>query len=293
MIKSVKTITLLLCFSILFAGEFFDDFSYKDPQDPTIQENNWTIVNGIDAPPANTTYLAENIRFGEDPDDSKNQIMYLTASCKSKKESFSLSRIQSDHSFFEGTYACRIYFDNTMAKTKDGNIQAFYTISPIMEINDSSYSECDFEYLPYDIWDPERNTKPAYYLSTWEIYNSTPLINDYATDATKKKLKGWHLIVIQIADGKVSYYLDKNKKPIGVHSLSPLGSDVYPESYMQIAFANWISSHAEDKIKKRSSTMRVDWVYHIENELLSLNEVYRRVRLLQKDDIHFLSTMGE
>jgi hypothetical protein len=292
-IKPEKTITLLLCFSFLFAGEFFDDFSYKNPQDPALQEHNWTIVSGIDAPPANTTYLAENIRFDEDPDDSQNRIMHLLASCQSDRESFRLSRIQSDHIFFEGTYACRIHFDNAMAKTKDGNIQAFYTISPIMEINDSSYSECDFEYLPYDIWNSDGNTKPAYYLSTWEIYNSTPLINDYASDATKKKLKGWHLIVIQIADGKVSYYLDKNNKPVGTHSLSPLGSDVYPESHMQIAFANWISSHSEDKNKKRSSTMKVDWIYHVENEIVSLNEVYHRVRLMQKDEVKYLNTLNK
>lgn len=284
---------LLLSFSFGFAGEFFDDFFYTDTEDSSLREHNWTIVDGIDAPPANTKYKAKNIRFEEDPTESDNRIMYLSASCKDSKESLRLSRIQSKHDFFEGTYATRIFFDNTLAKTQDGNIQAFYTISPIMEVNNDSYSECDFEYLSYDIWNKNGKTKPAYYLSTWEKYCSEPLLEDYAKTIVKKKLKGWHLVVIQIQNNEVNYFLDKNNKPIATHKTSELGSQVYPESNMCIAFANWITVNSDKKSKKRTSTMKVDWIYHIENEAVSLNEVYRRVRLLQKDEIKYLSTLGE
>lgn len=281
----------LLGLSSLCAGEFFEDFSYKNTLDPKLDKRGWIIADGINSPPRNAKYKATYVYFEEDPNDPNNTFVHLEASCRNTVESIRLSRIESDLKFYEGTYATRIHFDNQLRSTKDGNIQAFYTISSALTEGKEEYSECDFEYLPYDVWNAHNKTKPAFYLTSWEVYKSEPAIEDLAQFSDKKKLKGWHLIVIQIMNGEVTYFLDNNKTPVASLKLSNKGSDAYPESLMRIAISNWITKTNPKRNKRRSSTIKVDWVYYIENKALPLNEVYRRVRLLQKDDNRFLNTM--
>ncbi len=289
--RPIKILLSLLGFTCLFAGEFFEDFSYRNTLDPKLNERGWTIVSGLSAPPQNAKYIAKYISFTKDPNDDANTILEIKASCRNTKDSMRHSRIESGIRFLEGTYATRIHFNNEMKKTKDGNIQAFYTISSPLTEERPEYSECDFEYLPYDIWNDMGKTRPAIYASTWENYISDHATEDLAQYIKKQKLKGWHLVIIQIMNGEVSYYLDNSQKPIAIHKISDKGSDVYPESLMRIAFSNWISKVNLKQNKRRTSTIKVDWVYHIENKALSLNEVYKRVRLLQKDDIRYLDTM--
>ncbi|MFA6618169.1 MAG: glycoside hydrolase family 16 protein [Candidatus Neomarinimicrobiota bacterium] len=290
---SSTILAALLCLSSLYASEFFDDFSYKNTLDPKLNEHGWTIIDGIDSPPRNAHYKKTYVSFEEDPNDINNSFITLKASCRHSVESMRLSRIESDLRFFEGTYATRIHFDNQLRKTKDGNIQAFYTISSSLTEGTAEYSECDFEYLPYDVWNRQGKTKPAFYLTSWETYISEQGLEDFAQYSDHKRLKGWHLIVIQIMNGQVTYYLDNSKTPLATLKISDKGSDTYPESIMKIAFANWITKTNPKKNTHRSSTIKVDWVYHIENQALSLNEVYRRVRLLQKDDIRFIDSLDD
>lgn len=288
---SSTILTALLCLSSLYAGEFFEDFSYKNTLDPKLDERGWIIIGGVNAPPRDAIYKKTYVSFEEDPNDANNTLLYLKASCKNTPQSMRLSRIESDFRFFEGTYATRIHFDNQLKKTKDGNVQAFYTISSPLTEGKKEYSECDFEYLPYNIWNKQGKTKTSYYLTSWDVYNSKQDIEDFAQYTEQKKLKGWHFIVIQIMNGEVTYYLDNNKTPLASLKISEKGSDTYPKSMMRIAIGNWITKPNPKKNTNRSSTLKVDWVYYIENQALALNEVYRRVRLLQKDDVRYLDTL--
>ncbi len=276
--------------------EFFDDFSYRSNRDSLLQRNGWNIVDGIHGPPRGAHYSRDNISFSEDPRHAENRVMYLRVSTADTPESMLLSRIETPPVFYEGTYAARVYFDNALRKTRDGNIQTFYAINTLRFPNDSLYSECDMEYLPYDVWHAEGNTKSKLYLNTWETYQEDPWKADLASDTLYQHQSGWHILLFQVANGhSVIYYLDKEKEPLAEHCRSPQGSPVYPESPMRIAFANWIIARPGvspgDSEQRRSSVMGVDWVYFAQNTALAVPDVIRRVRELQKASVGHLDTL--
>ncbi len=303
MLSSVVKIFYLIASSLLFAQnvavrEFFDDFNYTDSRDTLLHQRGWTLVDGKRGPPEGAQYSQENIIFAADARHPENRNMYLLTSTTNTRESMRLARIETAIMFHEGTYAARIFFDNSMRKTQDANIQTFYAINRLAFPGDSMYSECDIEYLPFDVWNTEGNTKSKLYLSTWETYREEPWFADHAVDTLAQHQAGWHILLFQVTNGNsVKYYIDNKPEALVEHCCSPMGSSVYPESPMQIAFANWIFINNTVALGKstisRTSRMGVDWVYHIKDSALSVNEVKRRVRELQKQSVHFIFTIRE
>ncbi len=256
--------------------EFFDDFTYSSHKDNALTAFGWDIVDGISGPPANARYKKENITFSADPNNSLNRFMLLTTHTTHAFDSMTLARIESDMIFLEGTYAARVYFDNTPTNYQDGNIETFYSINTLKYPNDPDYAECDFEYLPYNIWGGG-NTGHTMYLSTWETYQEAPWDPNNASTALTSDLSGWHTLLFQATNGhSVGYFIDGIFQ--GEHILSNKNDSVYPETPMQIAFANWIWTGPNhmglgSSSKNRSCTMKVDWVFHAKEEVLNTAQV--------------------
>ena len=292
--KKYLNLILFLFFSFVFGApyqEFFDDFNYKNIEDALLSQHGWSAVNGINAPPSGARYSRDLISFADAQPGTNNRIMVLKAMTDGNVKNMELSRIETPPVFREGTYATQVFFDHALRKTWDGNIQTFYLISPQSYPVDSLYSECDIEYLPYNVWDKDNNMRNSVYFSTWESYQTSPFRPDHALDSQEMNLWGWHILFIRIFDGRVSYSLDKSEEFTVIHEFSPQGSTVYPESFMHLAFANWITSTSSDFSAWRESEFKVDWVYHAADTTLDFFEIRRRVNALRKSNISFLNDL--
>ena len=287
-------IILIFLFSFVFGvpyQEFFDDFNYTNSQDTLLSQHGWTAVHGTNAPPSGAIYSRDLISFGLAQPGSDNRLMILKARTNGEIANIELSRLETQPVFREGTYAAQVFFDHALRKTKDGNIQTFYLISTLRFPSDTLYSECDIEYLPYDVWRRSEYTHSSVYFATWETYQPEPFIPDYTLNSQQLNLSGWHILIIRIFDGKVSYSLDRSDEPLFVHEFSPIGSTVYPESLMQLAFANWITATSNEFTERRESGLQVDWVYHAADTTLGFFEIRRRVNELRKSNILFLNDL--
>jgi len=93
------------------------------------------------------------IGFEDDQTITGNRLM--VCSTYAKRESgipvTKFSRIETDPIFREGTYLAKVKFDYTPIAAHDGNVETFYVYNGA-----SPYSEFDFEYLPYDVWDKNK-----------------------------------------------------------------------------------------------------------------------------------------
>jgi len=172
-----------------------------------------------------------------------------------------------------------------------GIFKHFYLISPLSYPIDSLYSECDIEYLPYNVWDKDNNMRSSVYFSTWESYQTSPFRPDYALDSQVMNLWGWHILLCGSPMGVSAIPLISLMKLLSFTSIPPNGSTVYPESFMQLAFANWITSTSDEFSVWRESEFKADWVYHAADTTLDFFEIRRRVNELRKSNISFLNDL--
>lgn len=293
----MKRFIILLCmislvyWSSVPAGEFFDDFNYRSADDPLLDAHGWTVVDGRNAPPAGAVYSRALIRFALAQPGSDNRIMILGARTDGQIENIELSRIENRPVFREGTYAAQLFFDHALRRTLDGNVQTFYLISPFCSGSDSLYSECDAEYLPCDVWSGPESRQGALHFTTWEIFRERPFKEDKVSTLLPMPMPGWHILIIRIAGGRVAYYLDKSTEPSAVHEFSRAGSTVYPESFMHLNFANWLTSTSPDFTWRRESSFKVDWVYHAEDTVLVYSEIMKRVDSLRANSLFYANDL--
>ncbi len=289
--RAILLLLLTACLSGRSPGEFFDDFSYTGADDPLLGPHGWRIVEGINAPPAGAVYSRDLVRFAQAQPGSGNRIMILGARTDGQIGNVELSRIENRPVFREGTYAAQLFFDHTLRRTLDGNVQTFYLISPVCSGNDSLYSECDAEYLPYDVWSGPASRQSALYVTTWEVFRERPFKEDKVSTLLPMPLSGWHILIIRIAGGRVAYYLDKSAEPSAVHEFSRAGSTVYPESFMHLNFANWLTSTSPDFTWRRESSFKVDWVYHAADTVLAYSEIMKRVDSLRANSLYYTNDL--
>lgn len=271
--------------------ELFDDFNYRAYDDSVLKDHGWIVVDGMNAPPSGANYDKTLIDFEKDPRHPDQSWMTLSSIIPDTCNEIRHSRIESTDKYHEGTYAARIFFDHALRKTRDGNIQTFYLITPLDHPNDTLYSECDFEYLSYDIWSAANNKRSAIYASTWETYQPEPYVPDHAMTTEKRNLYGWHTLILVMVDNEVKYYIDKNDEAFAVHRYSDKGSTVFPESDIQVAFANWISVISDKIMTSRSSTMKVDWFYHAPDTALGFYEIMGRINELRKQKLTYTNNI--
>ncbi|MBN2485834.1 MAG: carbohydrate-binding protein [Bacteroidales bacterium] len=256
------------------AVEMFDDFNYSGYSDPQLQAiNNWYIVDGVSGPPSGAVYAKENITFFADPDLSNNMLMGVVTTANNNPENNRHARIETaDMVYQRGTFAARVFFDDTPALYNDGNVETFYTINSYATCNNPDlYSEVDFEYLPWDSWHWER--KNTMYMTTWE----TCEIRTHEKSVTS--YQGWHdLVYAYVPGGPVKFYIDGNL-------LASINADV-PDSDQNISFANWIYQNTVGSSPDtRTTTMKVDWVYHAKDIELAPADVLAKVNNFRSNGI--------
>jgi len=300
----MRTFRLLFLFFIstqitLAQNEFFDDFNYTDPNDTIIENFGWIVLDGPNWPGQNgpVPYTKENVNFVENTAVPDDQILTLSTRTNNQLANRSFSRVEfSEYIFLEGTYAARVLFDNEPANTEDGNVQTFYTIFNAPS-DDPTHSECDFEYLPYNVWGGGNFTNTLY-ATTWESYILSPwLPTNASTGSMQDYSDDWKILIFTVMDGTVTYYVDGNL--FATHTVADQDgtTSVYPDSDMQISLANWIWSNNALPLGPspniRMSTMEVDWVYHLKDGLLNQDEVLAKIDNFRAIDIHRKNSMNE
>ena len=300
--KKIINTLLTLClitYSIVAQNEFFDDFNYSDPDDPIIENFGWDVLNGPNWPGQNgpVPYLKENVNFIDNTATSGDRILTLSTQTTNQLADRSFSRVEySEYIFLEGVYAARVHFDNNPANYDDGNVQTFYTIFNAPS-GDPEHAECDFEYLAYNIWGGG-NTTNTLLATTWESYILEPWQPTNASTGVQADFSDdWKVLVFTVKDNTVTYYVDNEL--FATHTVADQDgtTSVYPDNLMQISLANWIWSNNALPLgpspELRTTTMQVDWVYHLQNDCLTPTEVLDRVEQLRTTNVLRKNTMNE
>ncbi|HYG38265.1 MAG TPA: Ig-like domain-containing protein [Cytophagales bacterium] len=262
--------------------EMWDDFSYANASDSELGRiNSWSIVDGASGPPSGAIYAKEGITFYADPQNSSNKLMGVATTASNDPTKNRHARIETSvMPYRNGTFAARVYFDDTPALYGDANVETFYTINSYATCNNPDlYSEVDFEYLPWDAWHWERKT--TMYYTSWE----TCEIRDHVK--TIQSFAGWHDLVYTAAEGQpVKWYIDGQ--------LMGTMPQHTPDSDVNISFANWIYQNTTgSNPTTRTTTMQVDWVYHAKDVVITPQEVLDQVANLRQNQVLRKNLQGE
>jgi hypothetical protein len=261
----------------------FDDFSYDDQAG--LSAHGWRVRSGLG--PASVTaarWDGSNISFKDDPAQSGNRLLRLTASTDGTSKGSSQAELNQLRKFREGTYATRVRFADTPASGPDGDsvVAAFYAVSPLRAPLDPEYSELDFEYLPNGGWG---RSGPTMFATSWETYRAAPRREVKATSESRGSVSGWHTLVLQVARGRLSYYVDGRR--IASH-----GGQYYPEAPMALSYSLWfIPSGLTRRRASRRYEMDVDWALYSAGAVLSSREVGDLVERLRRESVRFRDTV--
>ncbi|MFC3032260.1 glycoside hydrolase family 16 protein [Pseudoalteromonas fenneropenaei] len=265
------------------AAILFDDFSYQQFSDA--KQHGWLQRTETGHPGVKgATWWEEGVSFHPDLLNPSNQVMRLTSKTDGTSVNTRQTQICHQRKYFEGTYAARVKFNDTPQYGIDGDgvVQTFYTISPLAKPLDKNYSEMDFEYLPNGGWGEENM---ALFATSWETFQLTPWQPVNAYDARRGSLQGWHVLVLQVADNKLKYYVDGEL-------FAEHGADVYPEVPMSINFNLWfIGEQIIQQPSMRQYYQDVDWVYHSQNQVLDTQAVLKEVSALRANNTAFVDTV--
>jgi hypothetical protein len=244
----------------------FDDFAYTSSSDARIAQRGWTVRSGGGGPGVpGATWDPSLVTF---PTVSGNRVLQLESS--NNGSSARQTELYHQRKFFQGTYAARVFFTDAPVRGIDGDhvVQTFFTITPLNAPMDPDYGELDFEYLPNGGWGEPAN---ILYSTTWETYQNEPWVADNIHTEQRTSFAGWYDLVIQVANGRVRYYVDGSL-------FADHGDRYYPETPMSINFNLWfISGGLVGQPGDRAYQQRVDWVYFAENEVVSPAQVSSRV----------------
>lgn len=261
----------------------FDDFSYTAYDDPTLEEHGWTIREGDGWPGVEgATWRAENVTFVEDPDDEDNQLMVMTSSVDG--DDVYQTQLCHQRKYYEGTYASRVYFTNEPINGHDGDniVQTFYLISTPELEEHPDYSEMDYEYLPNGGWGFRDS---VFFATSWETYRLEPWFADNDSGIEEDDFSGWHILVIQVGDGEISYYVD------GEH-FATHDEYFYPEVPLSINFNLWfIDGGLLSTSEQREYSEQIDWVFHIKDVILSPDEILEQVDNFRAEETPFVDNV--
>ena len=270
---------------------FFDDFSYDDLAG--LYDNNWKARTEIGHPGiAGANWSDEGLSFHQNISGSQNGIIRMTSSTDGTGENTRQTQFCHARKYLKGTYAARIFFRDTPTFGPDGDevIKTFYAISPLKEPMHPDYSETDFEYLPNGGWG--EGNEPAMWSTTWETFQLSPWtsVNEYTRKAGS--YAGWHTLVLHVFDDKVRYYVDG--KFLSEHS-----ENVSPEVPMSINFNLWFmpkgaddTSGPVDSKELRQYQEDVDWVFHQVDDVLTTEQVNKKVAQLREGNIKYIDRVA-
>lgn len=273
----------LFSLPIATAEVLFDDFSYKNFNQA--QAHGWLTRTEVGHPGIKGAgWWQEGISFHPDPLAPSNTVMRLTAKTDGTAENTRHVQICQQRKFHEGTYAARVFFTDTPQYGIDGDgaVQTFYAISPLAKPLDPNYSELDFEYLPNGGWGEENH---SLFATSWETFQLKPWQPFNANTARRGSLQGWHVLVLQVHDNRLKYYVDGEL-------FAEHGSDVYPEVPMSINFNLWfIPERVMQQQTMRQYYQDVDWVYFSKTPVADTKAVEAEVAKLRSQGTAFTDSV--
>ncbi len=264
----------------------WDDFTYTSNTDPNLATMHLTLRDVQNEGPgiAGATWSPNNISFLDDPNTSGNRLVQLQSSTMGTGATTSEAEIHYPIKFFEGTYATRIFFNDTPASGADGDhvVTTYFTICvPCLTYNlDPNYRENDFEYLPNGGWGV---TGSHMYITTWETFQETPWKAVNASNNIAASFAGWHTLVMTVSGGHVKYYIDGALKfdHSGIY---------YPEGVMSINYNLWFIDGATSTTP-RVWQQRMDWTYYAQGVELTPAQVDSIVANYKASNIARLDTV--
>lgn len=265
------------------APMLFDDFSYTDREQ--MKQHGWIIRTEAGWPGVpGATWLEQNVWTLKDAGRANNWIVRMTSTTDGTADNTTQAQICHERKYFEGTYAARVRFSSPdSASQGDQIVQSFYTISPLKAPMDPDYSELDWEYLPNGGWGIDG---PTLYATTWETFSPEPnWKKDNVFKTASGSQAGWHTLVTQVMNQKVSYFLDGEL-------FVEHGDKYYPEDTMSINFNLWFIRDGMAKSNaKRAYQEDIDWVFFQANTALTPKEVEVTVAALRKKSVKFRDTV--
>jgi len=266
------------------AGLFFDDFSQPDLA--ALVHDGWIVRDkpghpGIEG----ASWGGANLALVQDPARPGNRLLRLSARTDGTPQGTSHAQVCQARKFFEGTYAARIRFSDAPVQGPDGDVivETFYAVSPLRFDFDPEYSELDWEYLPNGGWGDPRT---RLYGVTWQTARLDPWKAYNQPHEAFRSVDGWHVLMMQAADGKTRFYLD------GVQ-LAQHGGRNYPAVPMSLNFNLWYSPGGllPGVGTQRVYEQDVDWVFHARNRLLAPVEVDAAVQGLRQRGVAHLDSV--
>jgi hypothetical protein len=225
------------------------------------------------------------VSFPADRDQRGNRLLRMTSSTDGTGPNTHQTQICHQRKYLEGTYAARVRFVDvpTDGPTGDQLVESFYTISPLKAPMDPDYSELDFEYLPNGGWG---SVGPTLFTTSWRTFSPEPnWKKDNVFNTSVGSLTGWHILVIQVSDGNVKYFIDG--KSLAEHS-----GQYYPRSLMSINFNLWfIRDQTVKSNQVRHYQEDIDWILQEAKKILTPEEVETKVASLRRDSIRFRDTV--
>lgn len=274
---------LLIASCACQAAILFDDFSYSSAEE--LERNGWILRSEPGWPGVPGAIWADNVTVGvADTAQPGNRLMRLSAST----DGVTTRQAQFCHQrkYLEGTYAARVRWADAPVSGPDGDqvVETFYMISPLKAPLDPDYSEIDFEYLPNGGWGSGEQTL---FTTTWETFRPEPewLQVNTTRPVPGVSREGWQLLVVQVANGKVTYYI--NDEQVATH-----GEPYFPEEPMSINFNLWfIKDQLIASRESRRYEQDVDWVFHEAGSVLSPAQVREKVAELRGAGVAFRDTV--
>ncbi|HEU4477473.1 MAG TPA: glycoside hydrolase family 16 protein [Pyrinomonadaceae bacterium] len=262
----------------------FDDFSYTNKEH--MKKNGWILRTEAGWPGVpGATWSEDGISLHKDPAQANNWIIRMTSSTDGTGANTRQSQFCHQRKYLEGTYAARVRFTDKPISGPGGDqlVQSFYTISPLKAPMDLDYSELDWEYLPNGGWGIDG---PTLYATTWETFSPEPnWQKDNVFKTTNGSQDGWHILVTQVMDGKVTYFADG--KLFAEHN-----SKYYPEDMMSINFNLWFIRDGMIKSNERRTYQEdIDWVYHQPGVALTPEQVQAAVVGMRIKSVKFRDTV--
>ncbi|RQO56888.1 hydrolase [Paucibacter sp. KBW04] len=266
------------------AGLLFDDFSYADLAELTA--GGWTPRSKAGHPGVpGALWSAEQFSLVADPLQPGNRLLRMTAQTDGTGPGTRQAQLCHARKYLEGTYAARVRFNDKPLRGLDGDpvIQTFYVVSPLKHDFDPNFSELDFEYLPNGGWGSD---KTRLYGITWQTVQLDPWQAYNQSHEEMVSLDGWHVLMMQIADGKTRLYLDGRL-------LAQHGGRNYPVVPMSINFNLWFSPGGllEKSEEARVYQEDVDWVFHARKQVLSPKQVMAEVKRLRAGGVKHIDTV--